>query len=190
MSFFPTAHWTSRLPATIKGPVDQVNWSNDSKGAGGIALTWPRIAQSFTAGRSGGLAAVYLRGFTPCPKPCSGVGSTIQVQLIAMRLGLPDPSSVLAQGQATVPRSEGVNPVASTRIEFSKPPQVEAGTSYAIALTKDPKVALQLTDGASEDASGNFQGGYARGRLYLSGNGNDWGQLPGEDLDFVTIVNG
>jgi len=167
-------------PASAAPAVDQVSPLAGVGGSAWIGSNYP-TAQSFVPQVTGRLTSVSL----PLARNAQGsVFTNFTVSVYATSEGLPtgQPLASVAFGQSDVNAlsQDRANPPSTVNAVFSSPPNVTAGTVYAIRVT--------TTD--TGDAYHWFSGTYCLGHIYQRASSNGrW--LSGDGaLAFTTYVDG
>jgi large repetitive protein len=164
------------------GTLDQSQTTADTGGGFGTDETGTTrvLAQTFTAGLSGGLDQVDVVVFG-----CGTTGVDVTVQIRTVAAGSPT-STVLASAtiaEASVPSTD-----AFVSAAFGSPAPVTAGTSYAIVLSAN---GAACPDNGYFSYSWAFQSGdpYPRGAPLFSDDGGATWTSPGPgDFAFKTYV--
>ena len=150
------------------GNVDQQNLATSQYGDIYNDTQW--LAQTFRAGASGSLTRVDVN--LACAF-CSGTTSSMIVSIRATSGGEPSGSDLAS---ATIPFIAADGTYAFYSANFTAPPTVSSGTTYAIVLrqaTAYTSGKTIWTDSALNGSQGNNS--YANGALYLSANrGSSW----------------
>jgi Ca2+-binding RTX toxin-like protein len=165
--------------AAHAGTLDQQQ--PDGSGPGNVIDSAQSLAQTFTAGLSGGLDQVDLflqKSGTPT--------ADLSVELRDAPGGVPGSTVLASQSvpQASVP---GPGAAAFLSINFPAPASVVAGTQYAI-------VAYSTTSGGGNLyawSGSSTANPYAGGGVFFTTNSppsGSWGSVPADDLAFKTYV--
>jgi hypothetical protein len=157
-----------------QGSFDQIyNPSGGTNVPINILTGTDRVAQTFTAGRTGNLDGVAF--FVTR----SGSSGSVTVEIQTTSGGLPT-GKVL--GSSTLHESSIPMVRESSAFLYSPPVPVVTGTQYAFVVS-----APNIASGATVRVYGNVPGGYDRGDAYFSSAGSS-GPLANNDLTFVTLV--
>jgi hypothetical protein len=160
--------------AASAGTLDQQQLVSNQ---GQIVDTTQSVAQTFTAGLTGGIDQIDLMvacaGFCPASAPLS-------VEIRNVSAGVPGPTLL---GTSSIPASAVIGTPAFVPFTFAAHAPVSAGTQYAIVASSAASAGTQYH--WSDESPAPYAGGAS---WYLQPPGTTWGSLGDIDQTFKTYV--